>query len=127
MIDHISVPVSDLAASTAFYERVLNPLGLLLLIERDATSGFGKRYPEFWLNLRKGLHPAPVDSGHHICLRTRSKEAVDLFHAAALENGARCAGAPGDRQGAMTSYYGAFICDTDGNRIEAVTFPGMSS
>jgi catechol 2,3-dioxygenase-like lactoylglutathione lyase family enzyme len=124
MIDHISIVVSDLAASTAFYERVLKPLELFLLVERPATSGFGKRYPEFWLNSRERLLLAPDDSGHHICLRTRSKDAVDLFYAVALANGARCDGAPGDRQGAMTSYYGAFIRDRDGNRIEAVTFPG---
>lgn len=123
MIDHISIPVSNLSASTVFYERVLKPLDLLLLVERPATSGFGKRYPEFWLNSREELHAAPDDSGHHICLRTRSKNAVDQFYAAALENGARCDGAPGDRQGATTSYYGAFIRDRDGNRIEAVTFP----
>ncbi len=124
MIDHVSIPVSDLAAGTAFYKRVLEPLGLLLMVERPATSGFGKRYPEFWLNLRENLQPAPDDSGHHVCLRTPSTEAVDRFHALALEHGARCDGPPGERQGAMTPYYGAFIRDSDGNRIEAVTFPG---
>ena len=123
MIDHVSIPVSDLAASTAFYTRILEPLGLALLVEREETSGFGKCYPEFWLNFRNGLPPAPDNSGHHVCLRTRSADAVDLFHKVALENDARCDGPPGERQGAMTRYYGAFIRDGDGNRIEAVTFP----
>ena len=41
-----------------------------------------------------------------------------------LEDGWACdAGAPGPRQGAMTPYYGAFVFDPDGNKIEAVTFP----
>ena len=59
MIDHVSVPVRDLAASAAFYERVLAPLGYTRLVERPATVGFGKKYPEFWLNLRARCRPSP--------------------------------------------------------------------
>jgi catechol 2,3-dioxygenase-like lactoylglutathione lyase family enzyme len=45
MIDHVSVPVRDLAAMRAFYERLLAPLGLTRLVERPATVGFGKNIP----------------------------------------------------------------------------------
>ena len=123
MIDHVSVPVADLAASAAFYDAVLAPLGLTRLAERPRTIGFGKRYPEFWLNLRPGLVPAPADSGAHVCLRAPSVDAVDAFHAAALAHGGQDDGPPGPRQAAMTTYHGAFIRDLDGNRIEAVSFP----
>jgi catechol 2,3-dioxygenase-like lactoylglutathione lyase family enzyme len=123
VIDHVSVAVADLARSTAFYEAVLAPLGLSRLVVREATVGFGKAYPEFWLNLREGLAPQQQTTGIHICLRTRSEESVRAFHAAALANGGADAGAPGPRQAAMTTYYGAFIFDPDGNKIEAVTFP----
>jgi catechol 2,3-dioxygenase-like lactoylglutathione lyase family enzyme len=127
MIDHVSVPVRDLAASSAFYQRVLEPLGYLRLVERPATVGFGKRYPEFWLNLRPGLAPAPADTGAHVCLRARSEEAVRAFHAEALALGGTSAGEPGARQAAMTAYYGAFIRDLDGNKVEAVAFPEAGS
>jgi catechol 2,3-dioxygenase-like lactoylglutathione lyase family enzyme len=123
MIDHVSIPVRDLAASAAFYERVLAPLGHRKLIVRAGTVGFGKRYPEFWLNLRRDLQPAPEDTGVHICLRARSEEDVRAFHRIALEQGGRNDGEPGPRQAAMTTYYGAFIRDLDGNKVEAVTFP----
>lgn len=123
MIDHVSVAVADLARSAAFYEAVLGTLGLNRLVTRDATVGFGKSYPEFWINLREGLQPQPQATGIHICLRTRSEDGVRAFHAAALANGGADAGAPGPRQAAMTTYYGAFIFDPDGNKIEAVTFP----
>lgn len=126
MIDHVSIPVADLAASAAFYDRVLEPLGLRRLAERPATIGYGKRYPEFWLNLRAGMTPLS-DSGHHVCLRCRSQAAVDAFHAAALARGGRSAGEPGPRQAEMTPYYGAFVLDPDGNKIEAVTFPPPSA
>ena len=123
MIDHVSVAVSDLGRSAAFYEEVLAPLGLAKLVTREATVGFGKTYPEFWINLRSGLPSLPQSTGVHICLRTRDENAVRTFHAAALSHGGSDAGAPGLRQAAMTSYFGAFIFDPDGNKIEAVTFP----
>jgi catechol 2,3-dioxygenase-like lactoylglutathione lyase family enzyme len=123
LIDHISVAVSDLARSVAFYEAVLAPLGLTKLVTRETTVGFGKAYPEFWINLRIDLSPVPSSTGVHICLRTSDESAVRAFHAAALALGGAEAGAPGPRQAAMTAYYGAFIFDPDGNKIEAVTFP----
>ena len=123
MIDHVSIAVSDLARSAAFYDAVLAPLGFTRLAERERTIGFGKKYPEFWLNLRPGMEPVPEGTGIHICLRASSRDAIDAFHAAALKLGGRDDGAPGDRQAQMTTYYGAFIRDPDGNKIEAVTFP----
>ena len=68
MIDHVSVPVRDLAASAAFYERLLAPLGYTRMINRPATIGFGKTYPEFWINLRADMPPTPADTGTHIAL-----------------------------------------------------------
>lgn len=124
MIDHVSLAVADLERSAAFYEKVLAPLGLGRLVARDgATVGFGKRYPEFWLNARAGLAPQPDTNGTHVCLRAPSEDAVRHFHAAALSEGGRDAGAPGPRQAAFTTYFGAFILDFDGNKIEAVNFP----
>jgi catechol 2,3-dioxygenase-like lactoylglutathione lyase family enzyme len=122
MIDHVSVPVRNLSASTAFYEQVLAPLGYAKLIERPATVGFGKTYPEFWLNLRDGMAASPSDTGAHVALRAASEDAVRAFHAAALKMGGTSSGDPGPRQAAMTTYFGAFICDPDGNKIEAVAF-----
>ncbi len=123
MIDHVSIAVSDLERSAAFYDAVLAPLGFTRLAERERTIGFGKKYPEFWLNLRPGMVIVPQETGIHICLRASSREIVDAFHDAALTNGGRDDGAPGDRQAQLTVYYGAFIRDPDGNKIEAVTFP----
>ena len=123
MIDHVSIAVSDLIASAAFYDKVLKPLGLARIVERDKTVGFGKRYPEFWLNARPDMATIPEDTGHHICLRALSRDGVVAFHHAAVAHGGICAGAPGDRAAALTTYFGAFIRDPDGNKIEAATFP----
>jgi catechol 2,3-dioxygenase-like lactoylglutathione lyase family enzyme len=123
MIDHISVGVSDLERSARFYELALAPLGLSRLVTRTATVGFGKNYPEFWINLRAGMSQVALESGCHICLRTKSPGEVDAFHAAALNAGGSSDGAPGLRPHDRVRYYAAFIRDPDGNRIEAVTFP----
>jgi len=50
MIDHVSVGVGDLERAGRFYELALAPLGLSRLVTRPATIGFGKSYPEFWIN-----------------------------------------------------------------------------
>jgi catechol 2,3-dioxygenase-like lactoylglutathione lyase family enzyme len=123
MIDHISVGVRDLERSARFYEATLAPLGLSRLVTRPATVGFGKNYPEFWINLRAGMAQIPSESGVHICLRAKSTGEVDAFHAEALGAGGLSDGAPGLRPHARVRYYAAFIIDPDGNRIEAVTFP----
>jgi catechol 2,3-dioxygenase-like lactoylglutathione lyase family enzyme len=123
MIDHVSVPVRDLTTAGAFYERVLAPLGYAKLVERAGAIGFGKKYPELWLNLRKDMTPAPANPGGHIALRAASEDAVRAFHAAALATGGSSDGEPGPRQAAMTTYFGAFILDRDGNKLEAVSFP----
>lgn len=123
MIDHISVGVSDLERSARFYEVALAPLGLSRLVTRPATIGFGKAYPEFWINFRAGMGPVGPESGVHICLRAKSTGDVDAFHAAALNAGGRSDGAPGLRPHDRVRYYAAFVVDPDGNRIEVVTFP----
>src|SRR5215472_3764211 len=123
MIDHVSIAVRDLQASARLYERILAPLGLTRLVERPATIGFGKRYPEFWLNLRPSIAAVAADTCCHVCLRAADETAVRAFHETALSLGCTSAGDPGPRQAAMTTYFGAFIYDLDGNKIEAVTFP----
>ncbi len=122
MIDHVSIAVRDLAASACFYETVLATLGYAKLADRPATIGFGKKYPEFWLNERRNMTPADADTGAHVCLRASSVEAVQAFHAAAIKAGGTSDGAPGPRSGQIGGYYAAFIRDPEGNKIEAATF-----
>jgi catechol 2,3-dioxygenase-like lactoylglutathione lyase family enzyme len=119
MIDLISLGVADLDRAARFYEPMLAALGLT----RPATVGFGKSYPEFWINLRAGMAKVVPQSGAHICLRAKTIAEVDAFHAAALGAGGAYYGAPGIRPHDRVKYCAAFVIDPDGNRIEAVTFP----
>jgi len=122
MIDHVSVGVRDLDQATRFYQAVLGAVGYTMLEARPKTVGFGKTYPEFWINLRAAMTPVADDCGSHVGLRVRTAELVDAFHAAARAAGGTCDGAPGLRPQHGEGYYAAFIRDPDGNRLEAVTF-----
>ena len=123
MIDHISIAVRDLKKGEKFYTAALAPLGLSKLKEwQGAAIGFGKKYPEFWINIREAMGRVAEDSGVHICLRAPGPASVVAFHAAALKEGGASDGEPGPRPHYHEGYYAAFVRDPDGNRIEAVTF-----
>ena len=122
MIDHISIEARDLARATKFYETVLVPLGMTKVRTWPSASGFGKAYPEFWINERPNMPTIRDDSGMHVCLRARDKDTVDAFFVAAMRAGAISDGAPGMRPEYNDKYYAAFIRDLDGNRVEVVTF-----
>ena len=131
MIDHVSVGVADLDMSSHFYESILNVLGITKIIEKPGTRGFGKKYPELWINHRPDKTPIAQDNGTHICFRARSIEAVDQFYKVAMDLGAESSGKPGYRteyyapdyrDQKFKGYYAAFIKDKDHNHIEVVTF-----
>jgi catechol 2,3-dioxygenase-like lactoylglutathione lyase family enzyme len=116
MIDHLSLNVSDLAASRAFYEAALAPLGFGVVMEWKGRVAFGPTArPIFFLGARE-----PVLTGLHIAFQAADRAAVDAFHAAALRAGGRNHGAPGLRPEYHAHYYGAFALDPDGNNAEAV-------
>lgn len=123
MIDHVSVGVADLERAARFYEAAFAPLGLTRLVTRPATVGFGKTYPEFWINLRAGMAKVSPESGVHICLRAKTIEEIEAFYLAALKAGGTDDGPPGIRPHDRVKYFAAFVADPDGNRIEVVTFP----
>jgi catechol 2,3-dioxygenase-like lactoylglutathione lyase family enzyme len=122
MIDHVSIAVRDLQRSVKFYDVLFRPVGYTKIKVKPASIGYGKTYPEFWINQRPGLPKLEADSGTHICVRVADEAAVQAFHAAAVAAGGSSDGAPGLRPEYNERYYAAFIRDPDGNRIEAVTF-----
>ncbi|MBA2504940.1 MAG: VOC family protein [Thermoleophilaceae bacterium] len=116
-LDHVGMEVSDFERSRSFYEAVLAPLELRVLMEPvPGVMGFGSDFPFFWISERG----RDAVKGAHVAFRVRSREAVDAFHAAALAAGGTDNGEPGLREIYHPGYYGAFVLDPDGNNIEAV-------
>lgn len=122
MLDHISLAVRDLSRAGLFYDRVLAAVGLQRCLERAGAIGYGSdatQSPCFWI-LQAKDHAATPGRGFHVSFRARDRAGVHAFHAAALEEGARDAGAPGARPQYSNGFYGAFAIDPEGHKIEAV-------
>jgi len=123
MIDHTGIGVADVARSAAFYDSVLQALGLrrVMQIPSDDGSdavGYGVDYPIFWIDK---FHPHSVRQ--HTAFAAKSRAEVDAFYAAAMKAGGTDNGAPGLRDTAIgypPGYYAAFVLDPDGNNMEAV-------
>jgi len=117
MIDHVSLQVSDVPASTAFYEVVLAPLGIRVGHRDGAAVGFfGPASGSFWL----GPAQRSEDRELHIAFEARSRDEVEAFHQAAVGIGAEVLNAPRVFPQYDPDYYAAFIRDPDGHNIEAV-------
>jgi len=124
MIDHVGIPVSDIARSTEFYLKALEPLGISIVMEvsaeqtgHGAAVGFGANFkPFFWIGGSGGLGVGHV----HVAFAAPSRAAVDAFYRAAITAGGKDNGKPGLRPHYHENYYGAFVLDFDGHNIEAV-------
>jgi len=116
MIDHVGLRVSDYQWSKRFFETALAPLGYSVIMEfGGVTAGLGaKGKPDFWIS--QGQPTGPV----HVAFVSPDRATVDAFYYAALTAGGKDNGAPGLRPEYHAGYYGAFICDLDGNNVEAV-------
>ena len=122
MIDHLSLGVSDLARSGAFYDAVLAPLGYARLFGNERGIGYGPpgARDEAFAILPAGDRAKPPGQGWHLAFKAANREAVDSFHAIALQNGALDEGGPGLRPKYGPDYYAAFVRDPEGYRLEAV-------
>lgn len=119
IISHVSIGTNDFEKAIAFYDQVLSTLGCKRLMEHPGAIAYGKQYPEFWVNIPFNNQPAAVGNGTHVGFIAPSKEAVRAFHEAAIAAGGVDEGAPGGREDYGKPYYGCFVRDLDGNKIEA--------
>lgn len=126
ILSHVSIGVADMNRATAFYDAVMAALGYgRVMSHEDVAVAYGARFPEFWVQVPHNKDKAgPPSNGTHFAFTAPSKAAVDAFHAAALANGGSDDGAPGFRPEYGEPYYGAFVHDPDGHKIEAMIWDG---
>ena len=123
MLHHVSVGVRDVARAAQFYDPVLKALGYRRVMEfLPYAIGYGesRERPEFWIQLPHNQQPASNGNGVHVAFLAKSRQVVSKFHDAALKQGGSNGGEPGPRPDYGPSYYGAFIYDLDGNKVEAM-------
>ena len=119
MIDHLGIQCSDVAASAAFYDKVLAPLGARRLMEpMEGVIGYGIEKPDFWLGPRSDDHTGWRED--HIAFVAGDRDQVRAFFEAAVEAGAEVLHEPKEWPIYHPGYYGAFVRDPDGNNVEAV-------
>jgi catechol 2,3-dioxygenase-like lactoylglutathione lyase family enzyme len=129
MIDHVSIGVADLAKARDFYDRVLQTLGQVRVLDIDlpgqgmVAHGYSEpaQAATFWIGVPEHLNAdANRRGGVHVAFLAPNRAAVDAFYAAAMATGGSDNGKPGLRPHYHADYYGAFAFDPDGNKIEAV-------
>lgn len=119
IISHVSLGTNRFAEAKAFYEVVLATLGCRIMMEHPGAVAFGRTYPEFWLQTPYDRKPAAPGNGIHVGFVAASKDDVQAFYKAALAAGASEDGEPGHRHEYGEPYFGCFVRDLDGNKIEA--------
>lgn len=119
ILSHVSIGSNRFDEAVAFYDRVLPTLGCQRIMEHPGAVAWGREYPEFWVQKPIDGQPASIGNGSHFGFVAPDQAAVDAFHAAALAAGGSSDGAPGPRPDYGAPYYGCFVRDLDGHKIEA--------
>jgi catechol 2,3-dioxygenase-like lactoylglutathione lyase family enzyme len=124
LLDHVSISVPDLGRARPFYDAIMSALGCDKVYDRADALGYGVRCragnPDDTYLAVYGSNVANTDRRRHWSFKAASRAQVRAFHEAALAHGGSSDGAPGLRAHYHASYYGAFVDDPFGNRLEAV-------
>jgi catechol 2,3-dioxygenase-like lactoylglutathione lyase family enzyme len=121
MLHHVSVGVADVVRAASFYDEVLGALGYKRTAQYlPYAVAYGEGVSAFWIGLPHDQKAPRAGNGNHIGFSARTREAVDKFYRAALDHGGSDEGHPGPRPDYGPEYYGAFVRDPFGNKIEAV-------
>ena len=123
MLDHVGFQCSDLAASAAFYDAALAPLGVRRLSDFKVALGYGGDHADFWISALSQSSEETQGDGFresHIAFAAPDRASVDAFFAAAVAAGAEVLHEPRIHDEYHPNYYGAFVRDQDGNNVEAV-------
>ena len=123
MFSHITLGANDLERAWQFYDSILEPLGVVRLMSAPeygfAAYGRPDAPPGLFVCRPFDDHEATAGNGTHVALLAPSRDAVDAFHQCGLALGATDEGAPGPRPHYHEHYYGAYLRDHDGNKLQA--------
>src|SRR6476469_8134351 len=121
MFSHITLGTNDFERARPFWLAVMDVLGHPILFEREGGIAFGEPAgPKTFVGAPFDGEAARPGNGVHVAYLVRDRAMVDALHAAALANGGSDEGAPGLRPHYHPNYYGAYVRDPDGNKLQAV-------
>lgn len=121
MFSHVTIGSNDVERAGSFYDPVMKTLGHERFYTGDGAIGYGQiSGDQTWILQPYDQQPATVGNGTHIAFLAPDRAAVDAFHAAALAHAGTDEGEPGLRPHYHENYYGAYVRDPDGNKLQAV-------
>jgi len=121
LVNHISVGTNQLEAALSFYDTVLATLGAKRILDMPGIgAAYGRKYPEFWVQKPHDQQVASSANGVHFGFWANSIEEVNSFYQAAMEHHAINNGEPAPRPQYSDAYYGCFVIDPEGHKIEAM-------
>lgn len=120
IMSHVSIGTNRMAEACAFYDRVLSTLGVKRVLDYPSAVAYGRAFPEFWVHPPFNGETATIGNGVHFAFNAANQEQVNTFYQEALAAGATCEGKPGPRPQYSDAYYGGFVRDLDGHKIEAM-------
>ncbi|KRA66532.1 glyoxalase [Caulobacter sp. Root655] len=115
-VGYFTVGSNRLEEAKAFYDALLGSIGMASVHEHASGGRLyrGKGTGLFGVLGPYDGNPACIGNGSMGGFSFDSVEEVAAFHAKALELGATCEGAPGER---MPGVYFAYFRDLDGNKL----------
>ena len=121
MYSHVTVGTNDFDRAKKFYDSLMETLGHPVLFQAPNALAYGTPTGEkfFVLSPFDG-NEARAGNGVHAAFKVDSRATVDAFHKTALVCGGSDEGAPGPRPHYHPNYYGAYVRDPDGNKLQAV-------
>jgi len=121
MFSHVTLGTNDWDQARPFWLAVMEALGHRALFQRDGGIAFGEATgPKTFVGPTFDGETARPGNGVHIAYIVKSRAVVDAFHTAAMANGGSDEGEPGLRPHYHPSYYGAYVRDPHGNKLQAV-------
>lgn len=126
IMSHVSIGTNNFDRAVAFYDAVMPTIGAKRILEPEGLPegagaiAYGKMFPEFWVGTPHDGGKAEIANGTHFAFLASSKEEVQAFWDAAIKAGAKPDGEPGPRPHYGAPYFGCFMLDPDGHKIEAM-------
>ena len=122
MYSHTTLGTNNVTRAAAFYDRLMAILGHeRFFFDAETGIGYGDlKGEQFWIVAPFDGERATAGNGVHIAFLTQDRATVEAFHEAALEEGGEDEGQPGLRAQYHPNYFGAYVRDPEGNKLQAV-------